>query len=33
VVRESAAVEDGEALHVRLADGRLGVTVTGREGS
>lgn len=33
VVRESAAVKDGEALHVRLADGRLGVTVTGREGS
>ncbi|MGP4026803.1 exodeoxyribonuclease VII large subunit [Actinomadura sp. 3N407] len=33
VVRESAAVKDGERLHVRLADGRLGVTVSDREGS
>jgi exodeoxyribonuclease VII large subunit len=33
VVREAAAVKDGEALHVRLSDGRLGVTVTDREGS
>ncbi|WP_433477189.1 exodeoxyribonuclease VII large subunit [Spirillospora sp. CA-142024] len=31
VVRESAVVKDGERLHVRLADGRLGVTVTDRE--
>lgn len=30
VVRESAAVEDGERLHVRLAAGRLGVTVSER---
>ncbi|NKZ06344.1 exodeoxyribonuclease VII large subunit [Actinomadura latina] len=33
VVRESAAVKDGERLHVRLADGRLGVHVTDRETS
>ena len=33
VVRESAAVEDGERLTVRLADGRLGVTVDERHGS
>jgi exodeoxyribonuclease VII large subunit len=33
VVREAPAVEDGETLHVRLAGGRLGVTVTDREGS
>ncbi|GAA1782639.1 exodeoxyribonuclease VII large subunit [Actinomadura chokoriensis] len=33
VVRASAAVEDGEHLHVRLSDGRLDVAVTGREGS
>ncbi|NED58610.1 exodeoxyribonuclease VII large subunit, partial [Micromonospora aurantiaca] len=33
VVRESAAVKDGEHLHVRLSDGRLDVAVTGREGS
>lgn len=33
VVRESAAVKDGERLHVRLADGRLGVTVSDRDGS
>jgi exodeoxyribonuclease VII large subunit len=31
VVRESAAIKDGEGLHVRLADGRLSVTVTERE--
>ncbi|MEU8801464.1 exodeoxyribonuclease VII large subunit [Spirillospora sp. NPDC048819] len=33
VVRESASVKDGEHLHVRLSDGRLGVTVTERAGS
>ncbi|MFA1541261.1 exodeoxyribonuclease VII large subunit [Actinomadura monticuli] len=33
VVRESAAVEDGESLNVRLAGGRLGVTVAERETS
>ncbi|NVI86100.1 exodeoxyribonuclease VII large subunit [Actinomadura sp. BRA 177] len=33
VVREAAAVKDGEPLQVRLADGRLGVAVTEREGS
>ncbi|MEU5991558.1 exodeoxyribonuclease VII large subunit [Spirillospora sp. NPDC047418] len=33
VVRESAAVQDGEALRVRLSDGRLDVAVTGRAGS
>ncbi|GAA1839142.1 exodeoxyribonuclease VII large subunit [Actinomadura bangladeshensis] len=33
VVREAAAVKDGEHLHVRLSDGRLDVAVTGREGS
>ncbi|TDC84646.1 exodeoxyribonuclease VII large subunit [Actinomadura sp. 7K507] len=32
VVRESAAVKDGERLQVRLAEGRLGVTVTDRDG-
>ncbi|WP_433230051.1 exodeoxyribonuclease VII large subunit [Actinomadura formosensis] len=31
VVRGAGAVEDGERLHVRLAGGRLGVTVTERE--
>lgn len=31
VVREAAAVKDGERLLVRLADGRLGVTVSDRE--
>ncbi|MEV4253165.1 exodeoxyribonuclease VII large subunit, partial [Spirillospora sp. NPDC049652] len=30
VVRDAASVEDGEALVVRLAEGRLGVTVTER---
>ncbi|TDD32431.1 exodeoxyribonuclease VII large subunit [Actinomadura sp. KC06] len=30
VVRESAAVKDGERLQVRLAEGRLGVTVSER---
>ncbi|XRQ11772.1 exodeoxyribonuclease VII large subunit [Actinomadura welshii] len=33
VVRESAAVKDGERLHVRLAEGRLGVAVDERDGS
>ncbi|RFU40348.1 exodeoxyribonuclease VII large subunit [Actinomadura logoneensis] len=31
VVRDAASVEDGEALVVRLAEGRLGVTVTERQ--
>ncbi len=33
VVRDSAAVGDGERLRVRLATGRLGVTVDERDGS
>jgi exodeoxyribonuclease VII large subunit len=31
VVRDSAAIDDGESLGVRLANGRLSVTVSGRE--
>ncbi|TDB90649.1 exodeoxyribonuclease VII large subunit [Actinomadura sp. 7K534] len=33
VVREAAGVAEGERLHVRLAGGRLGVTVDERDGS
>jgi exodeoxyribonuclease VII large subunit len=33
VVREAAEVEEGERLHVRLAGGRLGVTVDERDKS
>ncbi|TDC64522.1 exodeoxyribonuclease VII large subunit [Actinomadura sp. GC306] len=33
VVREAAEVKEGERLHIRLADGGLGVTVEERDGS